>query len=100
MAVLKTPVYITLSKASYETKPKVVTASSIKPSGNTQNSAPRVVLKVDIEIDDSLFDPVIDTNTVIAVGGKSTAKQQKKVEVEPENVIAGLREINKTMKKI
>lgn len=100
MAILKTPVYITLSKASYESKPKVVGASSTKPSTSANVTVPRVVLKVEVEVDDSLFDPIIDTNAVISVGGKPTAKQQTRVSVEPENVIAGLREINKSMKKI
>jgi hypothetical protein len=100
MAILKTPVYITLTKNSYDSKPKVLKASGTKPtSTNNGTTSPSIVLKIDLELDDSLFDVVTDTKATLAVGAKNPMKATR-LEVNPESVIAGLKDIGNAMKKI
>ncbi len=98
MAILKTPVYIKLKKDQYSrTAPKVIGATSVKPADFNDN----IVIRIDVEIDESAFEPIFETNSVIVVGGKNTSSDpKKKVTVKPESIVAGLQEIDNAMKTI
>lgn len=87
MGIFKAPLYIRLDKDG--NGGIFIGAAGGSVPGHISNTL--VVLKVDLEIDESLFNPAFDTQTVISV---------LRPMMDVSTVVAGLRSIEKRAKEL
>jgi len=86
--VWKTPLYIRIDKDPDSHRPRIGLASSM-PMAHVPNTI--VVLKLDLELDETIFTPAFDTNTTVSITREN---------VDVSSVVAGLKQIDKDVKGI
>ncbi len=96
MTMIKTPVYLSIGKSSYNSGPVRVTGAQTSAPGTSMPQGVMGYIKLDVEFDEDIFSRIVDTKTTVVVTAPAVPAK-KATKVEAKAVVADLKQIGDEM---